>query len=76
VINMLRKKIDVVKEGVNFANVRTHFFKHYPDYPVIRIRQKPYQYYIAPTYNCFHDGSTLGSTELDITIIYFGKFKC
>ena len=75
-MNLLKKKIDVVREGVDFTNIRAFFFKHFPDYPVIRIRQDPYRYYIAPTYNFFHDGSTLGNTQLDITIIYFGNFQC
>jgi len=74
-INMLKKKIDIKKNKVNIGNVPRFFFEHFPDYPVIRIQQKPYQYYIAPTDNCFHDGSTLGNTELDITMIYFGGFQ-
>lgn len=60
---------------VNISNIPKYFFSNFPDYPVIRIEQKPYQYYIAATYNCFHDGSTLGSKHLDITMTYFGKFQ-
>ena len=74
-INMLKKKIDIVKHNVNIANISRFFFEHFPDYPVIKIHQQPYQYYIAPTDNCFHDGSTLGSTTLDVTMVYFGNFQ-
>jgi hypothetical protein len=75
-LNMLKQKIDVKAHQVNISNFPKFFFKHFPDYPVIRAQLKPYQYYIAPTDNCFHDGSTLGNTELDITLIYFGYFRC
>jgi hypothetical protein len=61
--------------NVDISNVSAYFFKYYPDYPVIRVEQKPYQYYIAATDNCFHDGSTLGNKHLDITMIYFGSFQ-
>jgi hypothetical protein len=73
-INMLKKKMDIKKHPVSIANIPGYFFKHFPDYPIIRVRQKPYQYYIAPTDNIFHDGSTLGNTALDITMSYFGGF--
>jgi len=75
-LNMIGKKIDIKKNNVNISNIPEFFFQHFPDYPVIKVQQEPYQYYIAPTDNCFHDGSTLGSKELDITMVYFGAFKC
>ncbi len=74
-INMLKQKMDIKKNNVNIANIPGFFFEHFPDYPVIKVQQKPYQYYIAPTDNCFHDGSTLGNTTLDITMVYFGGFQ-
>jgi len=70
--NMLKEVTDISK--VNVYNVAETFFKHFPDYPVIRMAQAPFQYYIAPTDNCFHDGSTLGNKELDINMVYFGNF--
>jgi hypothetical protein len=72
--NMLKKKVDAKK--INLSNIRSLFFEHFPGYPVIRVRQKPYQYYIAATNNFFHDGSTLGNTMLDINFVYFGSFTC
>ncbi len=73
--NMLKQKIDVKKHKIDVINISKYFFACFPDYPVIRIAQKPYQYYIAPTDNCFHDGSTLGMKELDIVLVYFGAFR-
>ncbi len=75
-LNMLKKKIDVKKHQLTIYNIPAYFFKYFPDYPVIKILQKPYQYYIAPTDNAFHDGSTLGNTALDINMVYFGAFRC
>lgn len=72
-LNMLKEKTDIKK--VNISNIPQVFFKHFPGYPVIRVRQKPYQYYIAATDNCFHDGSTLGAGSLDICFVYFGAFS-
>jgi len=75
VYEMLKEKMDVGAEGVDCTNIARHFFEHFPDYPVIRVKQDPYQFYIAPTDNCFHDGSSLGKRELDITMVFFGAFK-
>ena len=73
--NMLKKKGALNESDINIANIPQIFFKHFPDYPVLKIDLKPYQYYIAPTDNCFHDGSTLGNVNLDISLIYFGSFQ-
>lgn len=50
------------------------FLTIYPNYPVLRVRQDPYEGYIAPTDNIIHDGSTLGSTSPDITVVFTGYF--
>lgn len=76
VINLLKQKVDIKKNPPTIHNIAQFFFHHFPDYPVIKILQKPYQYYIAPTDNAFHDGSTAGNTALDINMVYFGAFKC
>jgi hypothetical protein len=73
--NMLKQKIDVKKHRIDIINISKYFFNYFPDYPVIKVTQQPYQYYIAPTDNCLHDGSTLGTKELDIIMVYFGFFK-
>ncbi|MEO8234690.1 MAG: hypothetical protein ABI549_04680 [Flavobacterium sp.] len=74
VFNMIKEKVDVTKNEINSNNIGYYFFKYYPDYPAIRLEQKPYQYYVAPTDNFFHDASTLNNTEIDITIVYTGVF--
>lgn len=76
VVNMLKHKINTKMHQLSIHNVPSYFFQYFPDYPVIKVVQKPYQYYIAATDNCFHDGSTLGNTSLDINMVYFGAFKC
>ena len=74
VYNMLRKKMDLKKTPLNPDNIAHYFYTHYPDYPVTKLAIKPYQYYIAPTDNFFHDGSTTGTKQIDITIVYTGLF--
>lgn len=73
--NMLKKKVSLNEKDINIANIPQIFFKYFPDYPILKIDLKPYQYYIAPTDNCFHDGSTLDNQNLDICLIYFGSFQ-
>ncbi|KPH13097.1 hypothetical protein [Chryseobacterium sp. ERMR1:04] len=72
--NMIKKEIDVKENEINNKNITSYFMKLFPDYPMLKIEHKPYHYYIAPTDNCFHDGSTFGSTSLDIVMTYLGKF--
>lgn len=72
---MLETKLGLAIKDVDLFTISKLFFEHFPDYPVIKIPQKPYQYYIAPTDHCFHDGSTFGMTKLDVLMIYFGKFQ-
>jgi len=73
---MLEEKLSADEfQQINISNIPQYFFKNFPDYPVMRVEQKPYQYYISSTDNCFHDGSTLGATHLDVCIVYFGNFQ-
>ncbi len=51
------------------------FFDRFNSYPVIRIQINPYEAYIAPTENIIHDGSTEGTTHLDVNIAIRGYFK-
>lgn len=73
--NMLKNKINIKEANINIANISKYFFQYFPDYPVIKVILEPYKYYVAPTDNCFHDGSTLGNSNLDISIIYSGSFS-
>ncbi len=72
---MIKQKFDISNHKIDVINISKYFFRCFPDYPVLRIEQKPYEYYIAPTDNCFHDGCTLGMKELDIVLVYFGAFR-
>ncbi|MDY3345651.1 hypothetical protein PG326_10440 [Riemerella anatipestifer] len=69
---LLSKKMNINK--INVENIVDYFFKYFADYPVLKIRQKPFEYYIAPTDNYVHDGSTYCNRYLDMTITYLGKF--
>jgi hypothetical protein len=50
------------------------FFETYSYYPVVKVIVKPFEAYIAPTDNIIHDGSTEGTTSLDISGIIKGFF--
>ena len=73
--NMIKKNFDLTNHTVDVINISKYFYACFPDYPVLRIEQKPYEYYVAPTDNCFHDGCTLGNKELDIVLAYLGAFR-
>lgn len=72
--NMIRSKKPKVLPDIILSNVPEVFFGLFPDYPILKVRLQPYQYYIAPTENCFHDGRTIGNHTLDMTMIFFGHF--
>jgi hypothetical protein len=74
VMNMLREKVNLANTRVDAHNIDYLFFKHFPEYPVVKVGLKPYQYYVAPTDNFFHDASTLGNTEIDVTLVFTGVF--
>ncbi|MEM9546944.1 MAG: hypothetical protein AAGA77_13270 [Bacteroidota bacterium] len=74
VYNMIKKKVDTTQVHIHPNNIVEYFFKYYPDYPVTRVAQKPYQYYVAPTDNFLHDGCTLGNKNIDVTLVYIGSF--
>lgn len=62
-------------EQYDINSIVHDFFKFFPNYPIIKLKQKPYEGYIAPTENIIHDGSTLGSHSTDITLTTRGYFK-
>jgi hypothetical protein len=82
VINKAVSEIaELVTKASDISNIEdektlcTLFFQHYPSYPVMKIRVKPNEAYIAPTDNLIHDGSTLGMDEQDITLVFSGYFN-
>jgi len=48
--------------------------RYYDGYPVVRIRQRPFEAYLMPADNLIHDGSTVHSTSTDITMTFSGDF--
>ncbi len=63
-------KYDMVQ--ITTDNIGTYFFRQFPDYPVIKIIQAPYEFYIMPTDNVLHDGSSLDRIKHDICLVYLG----
>ncbi len=59
----------------NSTRLAYDFLSTNTQYPVCKLRVKPYEAYIAPTENIIHDGSTVGSKSSDITFITRGHFK-
>jgi hypothetical protein len=82
IINKTAKQLlAMIAEKMDIAHIKSQedimkaFFKNYPDYPVIKIALNPFEAYIAPTDNVIHDGTTVGMTSPDITIVLFGFFN-
>jgi hypothetical protein len=74
VLKMIRECTGLSDTSIDCNNIAYLFFKHFPEYPVVKLALKPYQYYIAPTDNFFHDATTLGNSQFDVTIVYTGLF--
>lgn len=51
------------------------FLAAYGDYPVVWLRVRPGELYIAPTENLIHDASSLGMPGDDLTFTAFGHFR-
>ena len=54
------------------SSIANEFMHKYPNYPVVKIRLKPGQGYVAPTQNIIHDGYTAGKHEADINFMLRG----
>jgi hypothetical protein len=51
-----------------------HFMTLFPSYPVVRVRIRPGEAYIAPTENIVHDGSSIDMNAMDVTLSVRGRF--
>jgi hypothetical protein len=51
------------------------FMISYPYYPVVRVRIRPGEAYIAPTENIAHDGSSVDMNHTDVTLSIRGCFE-
>ncbi len=64
-----------VSHEVNFDNIIDLYYEHFKDYP-INVVELPFgNFYIAPTDNVIHDGSTINHINPDITLVYLGYFN-
>jgi len=54
---------------------RSAFMSNFPDFPVVKVRIRPGEAYIAPTENLIHDGCTLGQTHFDVQFSACGHFQ-
>jgi hypothetical protein len=54
---------------------RTAFMSTFCTYPVVKVRIKPRQGYIAPTENVLHDGCSVGQAAFDIPFHAHGHFR-
>jgi len=50
------------------------FMSAFPDYPVVRLRLRPGDAYIAPTENILHDGSSAEVRETNHYLSFRGRF--
>jgi len=51
------------------------FMRSFPSYPVVRVRIRPGEGYVAPTENIVHDGSSIDMNAMDITFSVRGRFS-
>jgi hypothetical protein len=73
------KKMIETKNGAaldEFSNesLQYKFYQAFPDYPVVKIKIKPFECYIAPAENIIHDGSTEGNTNPSVKFLLEGYF--
>ena len=54
---------------------RAAFMSDFPDFPVVKVRIRPGEAYLAPTENLIHDGCTVGQTHFDVQFAACGHFR-
>jgi hypothetical protein len=73
--NFVEQKLSINPYTVSKDELCRLFFSHWPGYPVIKLRIKPFEAYIAPTENLIHDGCTEGGRLKDICCTARGYFN-
>jgi hypothetical protein len=56
------------------SEVAKDFMKSFPSYPVVRVRVRPGEAYVAPTENITHDASSIDTKVTDIALSIRGRF--
>jgi hypothetical protein len=63
-----------VKVARDVRAIGAAFMSAFPDYPIVRLRLRPGEAYIAPTENILHDGSSAGVRETNHYLSIRGRF--
>ena len=72
-MNALLKKTGVNVES-SASLIGKSFMSTFPNYPVVRVRLRPGEAYIAPTENILHDGSSAGVGNVNHYLSLRGRF--
>lgn len=73
--SVVRALGDACPEGrFSATDLARRFMVSHPNHPVLRLRIRPGQAYLAPTENLIHDASTEGQTGLDLSVVLSGHF--
>ena len=61
--------------GQSTYDFRRAFMANFPHTPVIKVRIRPGEAYLAPTENMIHDGCTVGQRSFDVQFSVCGHFR-
>ena len=64
-----------IESGVKHTSVARLFMRMVSCYPIVRLRVRPGEGYIAPTENIVHDGSSKDMSSLDVSLSLRGHFE-
>ena len=68
------KQEDYPKTARETKELARIFTREYPDYPLIIVKIKYGEAYLAPTEHIIHDGYSIGKHSLDLFLTYLGYF--
>lgn len=74
ILRSLQATMDIDTLRYKEYQLTRDFLSANPDCPALRMRQKPYEAYIAPTDNIIHDGCTVGMQGMDVSLVLIGEF--
>lgn len=63
-----------VRVACDVLTIGGAFMATFPDYPIVRLRLRPGEAYVAPTENILHDGSSAGVLETNRYLSIRGRF--
>lgn len=73
-IHRMLDEVEIERAG-NACELGEAFLATFSEYPVVSLRVRPGEAYIAPTENVLHDGSTRGSSSPDLIYTVLGDFS-